>query len=73
MSLQDRYKREPVYTGEGPRWINVEAAAEYIVSTVWFMRKLIRSGEIPYKVNGHSFVLDKLDLDRYMERNKIRS
>jgi excisionase family DNA binding protein len=49
-----------------------ERAAEYLGVSVWTLRKLIETGELPvvrYKENA-KFLVDLEDLDRFIERNK---
>jgi excisionase family DNA binding protein len=52
------------------RWLSVREAATYIRGTNWFVETLCRSKQIPYKRNGKKFVIDRQDLDRYMESGK---
>jgi excisionase family DNA binding protein len=60
-------KRTPVPdTTNGNRFMNVKQAAEYLASKLNFVREQIRKGRIPYKKNGHTYVIDRLHLDRFM-------
>ncbi|MGA2813281.1 MAG: excisionase family DNA-binding protein [Candidatus Acidiferrum sp.] len=52
------------------RWLSVREAAAYIKATNWFMEELCRDRKIPYKRNGKKFVIDRQDLDAYMEAGK---
>jgi excisionase family DNA binding protein len=56
---------------DASRWFNVKEAAVYVRGTLWQMRTLIRDGKIPYRKVGHGYVLDRMDLDRYLERIRI--
>lgn len=55
------------------RWLDVRAAADYVGSTVSFIRGLIWDGAIPYVKAGKRFVIDARDLDAYMTREKQRN
>jgi excisionase family DNA binding protein len=77
MSLQKRFKKSPVVTLptphaiNGPRLLNIKAAAEYLGAHPWAVRQMIRRRELPYVRIGRAYLIDKLDLDLYTERNKI--
>jgi excisionase family DNA binding protein len=49
----------------------MKEAAAYIGAHEWFMRRLVRTGGIPYMKHGRTFAIDNLDPDRYMEKNKL--
>ena len=53
------------------RWLSIRESARYIRATNWFVEELCRSHQIPYKRNGKKFVLDRQDLDRFMEAGKV--
>jgi excisionase family DNA binding protein len=55
------------YQEEGKRWLNVKEAAEYVSCSVWAIQQLIRDGKLPYRKVGRRFVVDRIDLDRYLE------
>lgn len=71
MSIQNRYKKSngPAVI-EGKRWFKLTDAAVYMAAHLWFVRELIRNGKIPHQKVGRGYVLDKIDLDRYLESNK---
>jgi excisionase family DNA binding protein len=50
-------------------------AAEYLSVSVWTLRRLIQSGELPVVQHGETgkFLLDIRDLDGFIERNKRTS
>ena len=57
------------------RLMRVKQAAAYLAMSPGQLRALVQRGEIP-KIstteNGHSpFLFDKLDLDQWIQRNKI--
>lgn len=54
-----------------PRAYSIEEAANYIGATVWFLRTLIWNRRIPYLKHGHRYAFDRVDLDRFLEANKI--
>jgi excisionase family DNA binding protein len=53
-----------------PRGLGIHEAAQYLSVTVCFVRALITTGEIPYVIAGKRFILDRLDLDRWLESRK---
>jgi excisionase family DNA binding protein len=74
VSLQQRFEKKPpapVFIGTGNRGLEMKEAAEYIGAKEWFVRRLVRRGGIPYMVFGRTYVIDKLDLDRFMEKSKL--
>lgn len=54
------------------RGLRIEDAAKYLSVTVCFVRALIATGEIPYVSAGKRFILDRLDLDQWLESQKQR-
>jgi excisionase family DNA binding protein len=54
-----------------PRALSIEEAAAYIGATIWFLRTQIWNRRIPYLKHGHRYAFDRVDLDRYLEANKI--
>ena len=70
MPIQNRYKKEkaealPVMV-EGKRWYNLQDGANYMAAKPHFVRDLIRRGKIKFRILGHGFVLDRLDMDEYL-------
>lgn len=55
-----------------PRLMTIPQAAAYLASRVWTIRSLIWSGELPRIRAGKRFLLDRADLDRWVERSKER-
>ena len=49
----------------------IKDAAIYLGAQVWAVRQMIRNREIPHVQIGRTFLIDRVDLDRYIERNKI--
>lgn len=54
------------------RWLTVEQAAEYAPCRVRTIRTLIWRGELPRVRFGKRFLIDRLDLDAYLEKHKER-
>jgi hypothetical protein len=52
------------------RGLSIPAAADYIGSTVSFVRHKIWSGELPYVVFGKRHIIDIRDLDSLIETEK---
>ena len=57
---------------QGRRLLRSVQAAEYLSVSVWTLRRLIQNGELPVVQRGDNgkFLLDILDLDGFIERNK---
>ena len=53
-----------------PRLLAIPAAAAYIASTNWHVEELCRAGELPYLVVGKHRVIDVLDLDAWVSKQK---
>jgi excisionase family DNA binding protein len=79
MPIQKRFKKpivplaEPQPITAGPRLLTIKDAAAYLSARVWAIRQLLRNREIPYVPVGRGFKIDKMDLDRWIERQKIGS
>jgi excisionase family DNA binding protein len=53
-----------------PRLLRIADAAEYLSASVWFVRSLIWEDKIPFLHLGQRFVIDKADLDRFVDAAK---
>jgi excisionase family DNA binding protein len=53
-----------------PRALDVKQAAKYLGVTVWLIRNLIWRGELPAILAGKKFIVDRHDLDLWLERQK---
>ena len=53
-----------------PRLLTVQEAATYLSTTVPFIRTLIYRRELPYVKAGKRFVIDIVDLDKWIENTK---
>jgi excisionase family DNA binding protein len=51
-----------------PRLMRVPDAAKYLAATAWFVETLARDGTIKSFYVGKRRVIDRLELDRYIER-----
>ena len=54
-----------------PRAYSIEDAAKYIGATVWFLRTCVWNRRIPFLKHGHRYAFDRVDLDRFLEANKV--
>jgi len=54
-----------------PRLYDLKAAAEYLSSTVWFLRQQIWNRRISFLKLGNKYVFDRGDLDAFIERQKV--
>ncbi len=52
------------------RLLRIEQAAQWLGCTKWFVRSLIWNGEISYLKCGKRLLLDKNDLNNWIEREK---
>ena len=57
-------------SADRPRGLVIDPAANYLGVTIWFMRTLVWSKQIPYSKFGKRLVFDRHDLDRFLEANK---
>jgi len=55
----------------GPRLLSIKDVAVYLGARVWAMRQMLRKRELPYVPVGGRFKIDKVELDRWIERQKI--
>lgn len=53
-----------------PRLLNVRQAAAYLGATVWFVRSLVWASAIPHVVFGKRILIDRQDLDKFIENSK---
>jgi excisionase family DNA binding protein len=63
---------QPQEDANGPRLLRILEAARYLSSTPWFVRTLIWTKEIPYVRAGKRHLVDRRDLDAYIESVKVR-
>ncbi len=74
MPIQRRFKKPvvpPQPISAGPRRLLIKDAAAYFGARVWAIRQMLRKRELPYVPVGRGFKIDKVDLDRWIERQKI--
>ena len=73
MSIQKRFKKPvaPAVAISGPRLLNPKAAATYLSMSIDVVRDLIKNRQLPYIQNSRRYLLDRVDLDRYIEKIKI--
>jgi excisionase family DNA binding protein len=55
------------------RLYSVPEAAEYLGRSAWSIRELIWNGSIPCVRMGRRVHLDIIDLDNWIERNKVKT
>ena len=51
--------------------LNVEDAAAYLGSSIWFVRSLVWDRKLPKLKFGNHLVFDLKDLDAYIEARKL--
>jgi excisionase family DNA binding protein len=54
------------------RWLRIEQAAKYASVSVHFVKQLVRKREIVPIKAGKYFLIDRLDLDKYLEGLKVQ-
>ena len=55
-----------------PRLLSQQDAACYLGISYWTVRDLVFRHELPFVKIGRRILLDRLDLDAYLDRSKIR-
>lgn len=58
--------------GLPPRLLSQHEAATYLGISYWMLRDLTFRGEVPHVKIGRRILVDRLDLDAYLDRAKIR-
>ncbi len=53
-----------------PRMLTVKGAADYLASSVWFVRNLVWNQKLLYLKFGSKLVFDRADLDAFIEQEK---
>jgi excisionase family DNA binding protein len=56
-----------------PRLLRIQDAAKYLSATTWQIETLLRENVIPSFVLGKRRVVDRLELDRYVERRNAEA
>jgi excisionase family DNA binding protein len=54
-----------------PRLLRIQDAARYLSATTWFIETLIREKKIPSLILGKRRVLDVIDLNEWIEKQKL--
>jgi excisionase family DNA binding protein len=76
MSIQKRFKKTPttitaVAPFTGPRLLRIKPAAAYLSLGVGTLRKMVKDRTIPHIPEGNKILIDRLDLDRFIESRKV--
>ena len=61
----------PPPNGLTPRLLSQQEAASYLGISYWTLRDLTFRGEVPHVKIGRRILVDRLDLDAYLDRAKI--
>ncbi|NGZ95317.1 MAG: hypothetical protein CV089_04150 [Nitrospira sp. WS110] len=78
------YRPDPQASGDGrlrlpkaspvvPRLFSQREAATYLGISYWTLRDLTFRGEVPHVKIRRRILVDRLDLDAYLDRMKVRS
>ena len=62
---------EPLRASE-PRLLSQQDAACYLGISYWTVRDLVFRRELPFVKIGRRILVDRLDLEAYLDRSKIR-
>lgn len=54
-----------------PRLLSQQEAAGYLGISYWTLRDLVFRRELPFVKIGRRILIDRLDLDAYLDRSKI--
>ena len=54
-----------------PRLLSQQDAASYLGISYWTVRDLVFRHELPHVKIGRRILVDRIDLDAYLERSKI--
>jgi excisionase family DNA binding protein len=65
---QQKYQQEIT-----PRLLTIKQAATYLSATIWSVRELLWSDSIPHVVIGRRHLIDRGDLDRYIDTQLNKS
>ena len=55
-----------------PRLFSQQDAASYLGISYWTIRDLVFRHELPFVKIGRRILVDRIDLDAYLDRSKIR-
>ena len=55
-----------------PRLFSQQEAASYLGISYWTIRDLVFRRELPFVKIGRRILVDRMDLDAYLDRSKIR-
>lgn len=72
MTLQSRFKK-PEQPNVERRLLSPAQAAKYLNFGVKIVYRMVNQRLIPHVRNGNRFLIDRVDLDRLIERRKIRA
>jgi excisionase family DNA binding protein len=53
--------------------LNIKQSAAYMGATVWFIRSLIWDRRIPFCKFGNRLLIDRKDIDAYIDEQKTRA
>jgi excisionase family DNA binding protein len=71
MSQHNPSKKNDVSTdhlAHPPVTLRIRAAADYLSAKEYFVETLLREGEIPFRILGKRRVIEKADLDAWLEK-----
>ena len=77
MAIQERFKKPAVPVPQvnvpagSSRLLKLHDAAKYLSAHPWALRMMVRNREIPYLKIGRGYLIDRADLDRFIERQKV--
>jgi len=70
MSLQRHFKKPEPVAFVGARLLTPKQAAVYLCLSIDVMYEMIQNRELPHIKNGRRYTIDRIDLDKWIEKNK---
>lgn len=58
--------------GNGKRLFSVPEAGYYLGRSTWAVREMIYAGKLPFIRDGRRILLDKNDMDDWIEKSRCR-
>lgn len=54
-----------------PKLLNIKRASLYSGLPIWTIRQIISNAKIEFLKIGHTFYLEKMDIDKYIQEHKM--
>jgi excisionase family DNA binding protein len=73
MCKGEKHQKLDDHSGPAPRGLGISASARYMGATDWFVRSLCWEGKIKFARLGKRLILDKCDLDAFLDAQKAEA